>query len=166
MKHTKCYIAGYPRPQLVRSDWKDLCGEWKFAFGEEASAEDAFEEKLPRVIRVPFSYECKASGIGEETPHSTVWYSRTIEGKTGKRAILHFDGADYDTEVYINRRLVGRHRGAYSRFSFDVTDYLTEEKKYSRRSLRRRESSRPSARQAALGKRKFRLLVRADDGDL
>ena len=128
MKHTKCYIAGYPRPQLVRSDWKDLCGEWKFAFGEEASAEDAFEEKLPRVIRVPFAYECKASGIGEETPHSTVWYSRTIEGKTGKRAILHFDGADYNTEVYINRRLVGRHRGAYSRFSFDVTDYLTEEK--------------------------------------
>ena len=107
MKHTKCYIAGYPRPQLVRSDWKDLCGEWKFAFGEEASAEDAFEEKLPRVIRVPFAYECKASGIGEETPHSTVWYSRTIEGKTGKRAILHFDGADYNTEVYINRRLVG-----------------------------------------------------------
>lgn len=128
MKHTKCYIAGYPRPQLVRSDWKDLCGEWNFAFGEEVSAEDAFAEKLPRVIRIPFAYECKASGIGDETPHSTVWYSRTIEGKKKKRAILHFEGADYDTEVYINRKLVGRHRGAYSRFSFDVTDYLTEKK--------------------------------------
>ncbi len=128
MKHTKCYIAGYPRPQLVREGWKDLCGEWKFAFGEEVSAEDAFEDKLPRVIRVPFAYECKASGIGEKTPHATVWYSRTIEGKTGKRAILHFEGADYNTAVYINRRLVGRHRGAYSRFSFDVTEYLTEEK--------------------------------------
>ncbi len=126
MNHTKCYIAGYPRPQLVRRDWKDLNGEWKFGFGEETNVEAALAGNLPRKILVPFSYECKASGIGEHQPHSVVWYSRRIEGKGDKRAILYFEGADYDTEVYIDGRLIGKHRGAYTRFSFDVTEYLSE----------------------------------------
>lgn len=68
MNHTKCYIAGYPRPQLVRRDWKDLNGEWKFGFGEETNVEAALAGNLPRKILVPFSYECKASGIGEQQP--------------------------------------------------------------------------------------------------
>lgn len=89
MNHTKCYIAGYPRPQLVRRDWKDLNGEWKFGFGEETNVEAALAGNLPRKILVPFSYECKASGIGEHQPHSVVWYSRRIEGKGDKRAILY-----------------------------------------------------------------------------
>jgi len=34
MKHTKCHIPEYPRPQLVRKDWVNLNGEWKFGFGK------------------------------------------------------------------------------------------------------------------------------------
>lgn len=126
MKHTKCYIPQYPRPQLVRNDWKNLNGEWAFAFGEETTESEALKGALPRKIKVPFTYETKLSGIGDQTPHKTVWYARKIEGKKGKRAILHFDGADYDATVYINGRKAGEHRGAYTRFSFDVTEYLTQ----------------------------------------
>lgn len=128
MKHTKCYIPEYPRPQFVRTDWQNLNGEWKFGFGEEVDPFDAVVGKLPRTIRVPFSYETIASGIADQTPHATVWYSRTVSGKKGKRTLLHFEGADYRTQVYVNGQLVGTHRGAYSRFSFDITPYLTDEK--------------------------------------
>lgn len=124
MKHTKCYIPEYPRPQFVRADWTNLNGEWKFAFGEDVTFEAAMKGELNRTIRVPFTYETKMSGIEDHTQHPVVWYSRTITGKSGKRAILNFDGADYDTEVYVGGKLVGTHRGAYTRFSFDVTDYL------------------------------------------
>ena len=65
MKHTKCYIKEYPRPQLVRPDWVNLNGEWKFAFGEEVKEENALKGDLSRVIRVPFTYETKMSGIGQ-----------------------------------------------------------------------------------------------------
>ena len=126
MKHTKCYIPGYPRPQLVRGDWEDLDGEWKFAFGEEVSESAALAGDLPRTIRVPFSYETPMSGIGDPAPHSVVWYSRLVAGKRGKRALLHFEGADYDTEVYVNGKKAGDHRGAYSRFTLDVTSFLTK----------------------------------------
>ncbi len=126
MKHTKCYIPEYPRPQLVRKDWLNLNGEWKFGFGEEIADDEAMSGRLPRTINVPFSYETKLSGIKDHIQHHTVWYARMISGKAGKRTILTFEGADYDAEIYVGGRLVGFHRGAYSRFSFDVTDYLGE----------------------------------------
>lgn len=126
MKHVKCYIPEYPRPQFVREDWKNLNGEWRFAFGKEISEADAFAGKIGRKINVPFTYETKLSGIEDHAQHHVVWYSRIIEGKRGKRTILNFEGADYDTEVYVNGIPVGRHRGAYSRFSFDVTDFLID----------------------------------------
>lgn len=126
MKHTKCYIKEYPRPQFVRPDWVNLNGEWKFAFGEETTETEALKGSLSRVIRVPFTYETKASGIGLTEKHELVWYSTKIKGKSGKRAILHFEGVDYETEIYIDGKIVGSHQGAYTRFSFDVTEYLTE----------------------------------------
>lgn len=128
MKHTKCYIPEYPRPQLVRADWQNLNGQWQFGFGEEVNYDDAVSGKLPRTICVPFSYETEASGIADQTSHSTVWYSRAVTGKKGKRTLLHFEGADYQTQVYVNGTFIGTHRGAYSRFSFDITPYLTKEK--------------------------------------
>lgn len=124
MKHTKCYIPEYPRPQFVRADWQNLNGSWKFGFGEEVNKEDALSGKLPRNITVPFSYESKLSGICDTAPHSAVWYSRIIRGKAGKRTILNFEGADYVTSVYVNGKIAGSHSGAYSRFSFDITDFL------------------------------------------
>lgn len=127
MKHTKCYIPEYPRPQFVRADWQNLCGEWDFGFGEETSEKNALDGKLSRKIIVPFSYQSKASGIGLEEHHALVWYSRKISGKPGKRTILNIDGADYETSVFVNGKLVGTHVGAYSRFSFDITDFLAGE---------------------------------------
>ncbi len=72
MKHTKCYIPGYPRPQFVRNDWVNLNGEWAFAFGEEVSEEEALKGNLSRKITVPFNYESELSGIGDTTIHHTV----------------------------------------------------------------------------------------------
>ncbi len=124
MKHVKYYQKGYPRPQFVRKDWEDLNGIWKFAFGEEVGAEQALAGDLPRTVNVPFSYETALSGIGDKSQHATVWYSRCIECKTEKRTVLHIEGADHITRVYVNGALAGTHTGAYSRFSLDITEYL------------------------------------------
>lgn len=126
MKHVKCYIPEYPRPQFVRNDWQNLNGEWDFAFEDETTVSDAMAGKLIHKITVPFTYETELSGIEDHTQHHVVWYARKITGKANKRTILNFEGADYDTEVYVNSKLVGRHRGGYTRFSFDVTDYLID----------------------------------------
>ena len=76
MKHTKCYIKDYPRPQFVRSSWVNLNGQWGFGF-EDVDSKKALQGELPLVINVPFSYETKLSGINRKEQHDTVWYSTT-----------------------------------------------------------------------------------------
>ena len=126
MQHAKCYVKDYPRPQFVRAEWQSLNGEWKFGFGEDTEEEKALRGELPRKIVVPFTYETLLSGIGDRTPHETVWYARTIEKREEVRNIFNIDGADYRATVYVNGRKVGSHEGAYSRFSLDITDSLRE----------------------------------------
>ena len=124
INHAKCYKKGCPRPQFVRDEWEDLNGQWLFAFGEEVKEREALAGKLTRRIEVPFTYETKKSGIGDETPHETVWYARKVTKRAGKRNILNIDGADYLATVYVNGKKAGSHEGAYARFSLDITDLL------------------------------------------
>ena len=66
---------------------------------------------------MPFTYETKRSGVGIEEPHSDVWYARTLAVKPhGGRVLLHFEGSDWHTRVFVNGRFAGEHRGGYARF--------------------------------------------------
>lgn len=127
-----CYCHDYPRPQFVRKNWINLNGEWKFCFddsdqGEREKWYQGFDSQLK--ICVPFTYETKKSGIGDETVHKNVWYERSIDADAEKlkacRYVLHFEGSDFLTKLWVNGAYVGCHRGAYERFSFDITDYIT-----------------------------------------
>lgn len=121
-------IADYPRPQLQRSSWENLNGPWNFAFDDDGRGlrenwESGFTPQY--VIQVPFTYETKLSGIQDETEHKQVWYSRKIVASPHEgRVLLHFEGSDWLTDVYVNGRHAGTHRGGYARFSFDITDLL------------------------------------------
>lgn len=127
---TQSYKKDYPRPQLVRGDWHNLNGEWDFRFDDDNVGEkEKWQETFSAThrIQVPFTYETKASGIGDETFHPYVWYSRTINvpaEEAGKRAILHFGAVDYEAKVWVNGVLAGGHRGGYAAFSIDMTPYL------------------------------------------
>jgi beta-galactosidase len=47
-----------------------------------------------------------------------------IEKKDKKRYVLQFDGVMNFTEVYVNGKLVGSHKGGYTPFKFDITDSI------------------------------------------
>ncbi|MBQ9387377.1 MAG: glycoside hydrolase family 2 [Lachnospiraceae bacterium] len=128
-----CYKKDYPRPQFVRDQWEDLNGEWAFAFDDEnvGIAEKwylGFDSD--RSIKVPFSYETEISGIGDETVHENIWYQRKIgadaEKLRDKRYILHFEGCDYICRVWVNGAFAGLHKGGYTRFSLDISEYLND----------------------------------------
>ncbi len=122
------YVKDYPRPQWVRDDWQSLNGEWSFRFDDSFEGErNKWYGKLDgdRSIQVPFTYETKASGIGEEKFHPCVWYERhvALPSQTGdKRVILHFQAVDYLAKVWVNGIYIGSHEGGYAAFSFDITD--------------------------------------------
>ena len=123
------YQKDYPRPQLVRENWKNLNGEWNFAFDDgREGIKNKWQKAFPQgeKIQVPFTYETEKSGIGRQERHSRVWYERTLslEKEEEKRYLLHFEGCDFYTKVWVNGELAGSHRGGYARFTFDVTELL------------------------------------------
>lgn len=118
-----------PRPQLVRDNFEILDGVWDFAFdknnvGEDKGYYNGFEKEYD--ILVPFSYQCKASGINIQTRCDYVWYQKKINvnRKENERILLHLEGSDYLTKVYVNGKYVGFDTGAYHRLTFDLTEYV------------------------------------------
>lgn len=126
-------IKNYPRPQFVRDSWLSLNGKWKFVFDDENVGEEKqFFNKFPNSneILVPFTYETKMSGINDETVHENIWYSNdiNINVEKNKSIILHFEGSDFVTKLWINGNYVGMNIGGYHRFSFDITKFIVNGK--------------------------------------
>ena len=121
----------YPRPQFRRENWQSLNGEWEFAFDDKNDGIKGGlwqgKKALPLKIRVPFSYQYPASGIGDTSQHDIVWYRRSFslaEENRGRRALLCFNAADYQTDVWLNGVHILTHTGGFTPFSADITAYL------------------------------------------
>lgn len=115
----------YPRPQFRRENWQSLNGEWDFDFGEQ----DIKNLSLKRRINVPFSYQYEASGINKKEMHDIVWYRRTFvisEENRFRHALLCFNAADHETDVWINGNHVKTHIGGFTPFHVDITKYLID----------------------------------------
>ncbi len=120
----------YPRPSLVRQLWQNLNGEWQYEEDNSLVGEERrfYErEEFEKKIIVPFAPESELSGIGNTDFITGVWYKKkfriTREGRN-HRVILHFGAVDYDTKVWVNGTLVGRHIGGFTPFSFDITNLV------------------------------------------
>ncbi len=117
----------YPRPQFARKNWLCLNGEWQFEFdfgdtGLERGLRE--KERLAQVITVPFCPESELSGIGYTDFIPAVWYRREVEipaeWTAFPRLRLHFQASDYDTTVWVNGRMVARHRGGFTPFHAEI----------------------------------------------
>lgn len=115
----------YPRPQFVRPDWLCLNGEWEFEIdcGDTGLQRGLLKRPLKDRILVPFCPESELSGIGNTDFMHAVWYRRTvtIPPEWGRqRILLHFQACDYDTTCWVNGVEVGRHRGGFTPFAFNL----------------------------------------------
>jgi beta-galactosidase/beta-glucuronidase len=117
----------YPRPNMKRDQWSSLNGRWYFAI---TGKDDSLLPQFRREIIVPFPVESALSGIHQEVkPDQKIWYKRTFfipESWSGKFVLLHFGASDWETTVFINGIEIGKHRGGYDPFSFDISSYLDE----------------------------------------
>ncbi len=119
----------YPRPEFVRENWTNLCGEWEFEFdfGKTGRERGVYKkEKLERKILVPFCPESELSGVEYKDFIYACWYRKTvcITPQAGERTLLRFEAANHTTEVFVNGVSVGIHAGGYTPFSFDITPHL------------------------------------------
>ena len=112
----------------------DLNSGWRFRFGGEAAgvSDVAYDDRAWQAVDVPHTW----NRIGEYglSPSSATnnlqgvgWYRLTFRAPPharGRRQVLQFDAVGNIADVWVNGVHVGQHRGAFSRFRFDVTDQL------------------------------------------
>jgi beta-galactosidase/beta-glucuronidase len=121
----------YPRPQFKRSAWLNLNGPWTYRFdwGQSGLAQGYHRSHgFADEILVPFCPESPLSGVEYRDFIPAMWYHRRVAVPADwreQRILLHFGGVDYESQVFIDGRPVGRHWGGTSSFSVDITPYVT-----------------------------------------
>lgn len=112
----------YPNPMFVRENMELLDGQWNV----DIISTDA--ERTHGPIQVPFCPESILSGIAYKKRIENCTYSRQfyveLENLQNRKMLLHFGAVDYESRVFINNRCVGTHKGGYTPFCFDITQYL------------------------------------------
>ncbi|MFJ4692422.1 LamG-like jellyroll fold domain-containing protein [Streptomyces sp. NPDC088766] len=123
-------LPEYPRPQQVRSKWRNLNGPWQFSAAEQGEEPD-FGKNLDEKIIVPFPVESQLSGLERHEDH--MFYRRLVDvpeswkvgtNSRANRLKLNFGAVDYQARVYVNGTKVAEHTGGYNAFSADITDAL------------------------------------------
>ena len=120
-------LQEYPRPQYQRNSYFNLNGKWKYALREKGmNLGDAYDGD----IYVPFSIESPLSGVGKSLkPGMTLFYNRKVDlsrMENKGKFLLNFGAVDQETDVYINEKWVGNHKGGYLSFSFDITEFVID----------------------------------------
>jgi len=115
----------YPRPQLVRENWSNLNGLWQYAIQpRDAAKPDEWQGE----ILVPFPVESALSGVMQRVgAEKRLWYRRQFDipkMDNDGRLLLHFGAVDWQCEVWVNGKSVGKHTGGYDPFTFDITDAI------------------------------------------
>lgn len=118
----------YPRPQMVRKEWQNLNGLWDYAIRPKDQPQP---KEWDGQILVPFPVESALSGVMKSVgPDKRLWYRRTFEAPKEwgeKRVLLHFGAVDWETAVTVNGKEVGKHRGGYDPFTFEIAEALNRD---------------------------------------
>lgn len=122
-------LPEHPRPDFQRSQWLNLNGPWQFRFdADDAGLKEKWFEgttSFPRSVVVPFPWGSALSQVADEAP--LAWYSRTVQvpqAWQGQRVFLVIGACDWETQVWLDGRALGTHRGGYTPFEFELTPHL------------------------------------------
>jgi hypothetical protein len=122
-------LPEHPRPDFSRMRWINLNGYWDFEFdpndvGESRQWQSGRSDFSDRIL-VPFPWGSPLSGV--ENKADIAWYARDLavpESWSGQRIFIVIGASDWHTRVWLDGEYVGEHRGGYTPFDIELTDYV------------------------------------------
>ncbi|MFI3288385.1 MAG: glycoside hydrolase family 2 TIM barrel-domain containing protein [Rikenellaceae bacterium] len=103
---------------------------WQFSKFQGDASQANFDASEWEILSIPHTWN--NIDTDDETNgyfRAKGWYRRNIKVESlveNQRVYLYFEGANQETDVYINGEFAGNHKGGYSAFTFDITDFVTE----------------------------------------
>ena len=105
---------------------------WRFSYGAGEGAEAvSFDDHAWSQVSLPHTWNKMGGTAQRQADYNNTrgagWYRLAVTppaAMTGKRLFLEFDGASILSDVWVNGKKIGAHKGAFGRFRFDVTDAL------------------------------------------
>ena len=102
---------------------------WKFTKGSPFEAQlNNCDDSSWETVNIPHTWNDKDAD--DETPgfyRGPAWYRRQLfvdKSQEGRQAVIYFEGANQEVQLYLNGQFVGEHKGGYTRFCFDITSKL------------------------------------------
>ncbi|ADO48829.1 glycoside hydrolase family 2 protein [[Enterobacter] lignolyticus] len=114
--------------QPTSTDSLSLDGRWQYHDANPPFADmtQATGASLPwKTIPVPANWY--SAGVNHQ---GALWYRTHFTGperSADRMATLIFNAVDYQADVWLNKRFIGRHEGYFQRFQFDVTRALRQQ---------------------------------------
>jgi len=106
---------------------------WRFIKQDEVKAMDkAFNDEKWEGVNVPHTWNAIDGANGFDFYKGACWYRKEFaldNSAQGNKVFIEFTGSNSITDVYVNGKYMGQHRGGYSTFRFDITDVIEFGKK-------------------------------------
>ena len=121
-----CASAEVRLEEQPRSETR-ICDNWRFIRGDAngASAID-FNDSKWQTVSLPHTWNAD-DVINSQYYRGPGWYRTKLPiaaSAEGKRIFVRFEAASIVADVYFNGRHIGRHRGAFTAFCYELTDLI------------------------------------------
>lgn len=122
--HANTMVAQEGRVRYTLNDAWQFLGEG-VAFGHSA---DLVDDTSWEQVNLPHTWNAEDPFDDKKSYRRGVsWYRKNIkipDNFAEKRIFLRFEGANQVTDLYVNGAFVGRHKGGYTAFNFDITEFI------------------------------------------
>lgn len=114
----------------INNNWKFHKGDFNATKNEGSTDFLLPSNEIWENIKIPHTWN--NIDVTDDTPgyyRGVSWYKNNIKiapknNDDNSRTLIYFEGANQITDVYVNNKWVGQHKGGYTKFHFDITPFL------------------------------------------
>lgn len=106
---------------IEKGDWLKV---WEEKMPEKKTDFVEYSFKGGPILNVPGDFNTQLPELSYY--EGTVWYQKNFDYdlKKNKRLFLYFGAVNYQSSVYLNGKLLGKHEGGFTPFQFEITKDL------------------------------------------